>query len=175
MLNLQEALDDTKDPKETATHIETALEKWAVWKATARVGALGILQKHIFYYCDNYVTLVNVECGRADSIEPAGVEAYGKSLEQMEDFLDKLMATGLEGVYGKASAAKQVISSVKPKLTLATDRTSIAAVMTSLKGSDIASDKGSETLERIKNASANLETDLLREQQDQAIRALCEG
>ena len=85
------------------------------------------------------------------------------------------MATGLEGVFGKASAAKEVILSVKPKLTLATDRTSIATVMTSLKGSDIASDKGSETLERITAASANLDTDLLREQQGQAVRILSEG
>ena len=85
------------------------------------------------------------------------------------------MATGLHGVFAKAAAAKEVILSVKPKLTLATDRTSIETVMTALKGSDIASDTGSQTLEKITAASANLDTDLLREQQGQAIRILCEG
>ena len=60
MLALQETLDEAKEPKEIAEHIETALEKWAGWKSTARGGAMCILQKHIDAYCDDYVKHVNV-------------------------------------------------------------------------------------------------------------------
>ena len=43
MIALKETFDDTKEPKDIAEHIGTALEKWAGWRATARTRAMCIL------------------------------------------------------------------------------------------------------------------------------------
>jgi len=175
MVALKETLEKTATLEKMSPHIEKVLDTWKTWTAQSRAGAMCILHKQLDRYCDEYVKAVNAECAKADNIEPDDVGEYGKTLDAMHEELGRLMATGVPNVFGKAMVAQESIVAVKPKLVLATDRTSVATILGSFTGSAIVSDSSDQSLKKLKATVENLDTDLLREQEQEAIRILTES
>jgi len=168
---IEEAVDTAKKHKEMVKVLDT----WRTWKKSLRTGCLTfILEPLIKVYCEEYIEVVNKECATVDNITVDNVHPFQKTLDDHIAFLEALMLTGCHSVFAQAEQAKQAITGLQPKLKLIADNATIGPTFKKFTGSEIVSHKGKEALTKLNSVMKGCSTDVLRDQNTEAIRILNE-